>query len=117
MRSYLFFSASSLKQEFKGEISKYSPTVKENLTLAAKDAQNRAQKMEDFVMASIPGAGGVRPSFHVSKEGVTRISEDKPQNSLQKIPAGDAGDFLKALDVNGDGVIDKTDIEILRSKN
>ena len=35
-------------------------------------------------MASIPGAGVVRPSFHVSKEGVTRISEDKPQTPHKK---------------------------------
>ncbi len=32
------------------------------------------------------------------------------------MPAGKAEDILKALDVNGDGVVDEKDIELLKNR-
>ena len=107
---------SDLLQDFKGEISKYSPNVRDNMSFAAKDAQSRARRAADFVMANVAGAGAPNPSFHVSKTGATRLTEDNNTTASQSIPSGDARDLLKALDVNGDGVIDEKDIEILRGK-
>ncbi len=108
-----YVKLSDLLQDFKGEISKHSTTVKANINLAAKDAQNRAQRTADYVMANVVKSGSVHPSFHVSKTGVTRIEDKNPKPS-QSVPAGDARDLLKALDVNGDGVIDEKDIDLLR---
>lgn len=111
-----YVSLADLLQDFKGEISKYSPTVKRNMTFAAKDAQSRAKRASDYVMANVAGAGAPNPSFHVSKTGATRLNEEKPKPASQRVPYGDAKDFLRALDVNGDGVVDEKDIEILRNR-
>lgn len=108
-----YVKLSDLLQDFKGEISKHSTTVKANINLAAKDAQNRAQRTADYVMANVVKSGSVHPSFHVSKTGATRIEDKNPKPS-QSVPAGDTRDLLKALDVNGDGVIDEKDIDLLR---
>ncbi len=108
-----YVKLSDLLQDFKGGISKHSATVKANVNLAAKDAQNRAQRTADYVMANVVKSGSVHPSFHVSKTGATRI-EDKSPKPSQNVPTGDARDLLKALDVNGDGVIDEKDIDLLR---
>lgn len=111
-----YVSLADLLQDFKGEISKYSPTVKENMTYAAKDAQTRAKKAADYVMANVAGAGAPNPSFHISKTGATRLTEAPKKQSLQCVPSGDAKDLLRALDVNNDGVVDEKDIEILRNR-
>ena len=111
-----YVKLSDLLQDFKGEISKYSPTVKENMSFAAKDAQSRAKRAADYIMANVAGAGAPDPSFHVSKTGATRITANRTKTEAQGIPSGEAKDFLRALDVNGDGVVDEKDIEILRNR-
>lgn len=111
-----YVKLSDLMQDFKGEVSKYTPIAKENITLAGKDAQNRAKKAASYVMSNSAGAASVRPSFHVSRAGVTRILDHMPRNASENVPSGEARDLLKALDVNNDGVVDEKDIEILRSK-
>lgn len=111
-----YVKLTDLLQDFKGEISKYSPTVKENMSFAAKDAQSRAKRAADYIMANVAGAGAPDPSFHVSKTGATRITANRTKTEAQGIPSGEAKDFLRALDVNGDGVVDEKDIEILRNR-
>ena len=111
-----YVKLSDLLADFKGDLVKYSPTVKDNISFATKDAQKRARRAADYVMANVAGAGAPSPSFHVSKTGASRITPDKTKSSAQSIPSGDASDLLKALDVNGDGVVDEKDIEILRNR-
>lgn len=108
-------SLTDLLRDFKGELSKYTPSIRTNMVYAANDAGNRAQAAADFVMAKVAPVGSPRPSFHVSRSGVTQIMEEKPIN--RSIPSGDASDLLHALDVNGDGIVDEKDIEMLRGQN
>ena len=114
-------------KEFRGDINFSALTVRNNMSAAAADAAQRAENVSNFVKDNVAAytpvkfraaqqsqvTAGTGPVYYVGKNTAPTVAP-APSRSM---PTGDTEDILKALDVNGDGVVDEKDIELLRKKN
>ena len=114
-------------RDFKAYTRGYVQNVRGNMSAAAADAAQRAENVSNFVKDNVAAytpvkfraakqsqvTAGTGPVYYVGKNTAPTVAA-APSRSM---PAGDTEDILKALDVNGDGVVDEKDIELLRKKN
>ena len=112
-------------KEFRGSFNSVASTTRVNMSVAAADATQRANDVSTFVKDNVAAYTpikirttpqnqtpvGTKPVYYVGKN--TEQTTPVPSRSM---PEGNAEDILKALDVNGDGVVDEKDIELLRKK-
>lgn len=113
-------------RDFNGSASVHASTVRNNMSAAAADASQRAESVSNFVKDNVAAytpvklrtaqqsqvTAGTGPVYYVGKN----VTSTGPAPS-RSMPTGNPEDILKALDVNGDGVVDEKDIELLRRKN
>lgn len=118
--------AKDFVRDFKGYTRGYVQNVRSDINVAAADASQRAENVSNFVKDNVAAyttvklrtseqsrvTAGTGPVYYVGKNATPTVST--PSRSM---PAGNSEDILKALDVNGDGVVDEKDIELLRKKN
>lgn len=116
---------SDVIRDFSGSTSAHAATARNNMSAAAVDAEQRAENVSSFVQDKIAAytpvklrtaqqsqvTAGTGAVYYVGKN--TEPATAAPSRS---IPAGNPEDILKALDVNGDGVVDEKDIELLRGR-
>ncbi len=87
--------------------SSYAPGIRENINAAMDDAADKASAAANIARSKIDTVKkrqNSQPAYHINKDG----SATPKQPSIK-----DPKDVLQALDVNGDGVIDEKDIELL----
>ena len=115
---------SDVIRDFSGSTSVHAATVRNNMSAAAADAAQRAEDVSAFAKNTYTriksgktpqdqASAGTGPVYYVGKNTAPTVAP-APSRSM---PTGDTEDILKALDVNGDGVVDEKDIELLRKKN
>lgn len=91
-------------QDFKAETRGFSRQVNNNINYAAFDAKKRVYVVSESVRKSIPGAG------------VANLSATQPEITRDTETSRGVRIDLKALDINGDGVVDEKDFELLRKQ-
>lgn len=110
-----YANLSDILQEFGGSTAKYAVAVGDNMSAAAADVTQKVDAASTYVRKKVMPASqnqtqvGPKPVYYVGKNAEQNV----PSRSM---PAGNAEDILKALDANGDGVVDEKDIELLRKK-
>ena len=116
---------SEVIRDFNGNASIHASAIRVNMSAAAADAAQRAEDVSRFVKDNVAAytpvklrtaqqsqvTAGTRPVYYVGKN-----AEPTAPTLSRSMPSGDTGDILKALDVNGDGVVDEKDIELLRGR-
>lgn len=109
--------------DFRGAASPYTVAVKGNISAAAADAGQRAEDVSTFVKENVAAITPVkirtapRDQTRAGTEAVYYVGKNSEQKAIDSsVPAGNAEDIIKALDVNDDGVVDEKDIELLRRK-
>lgn len=113
---------SDFAKEFRGDMNSSSSSVRNNMSAAAADAAQRAEDVSTFAKNTYTRIRtGKTPQNQASAGNgavyyVGKNAEPTAPTPSRSMPSGDTGDILKALDVNGDGVVDEKDIELLRRK-
>ena len=118
--------------EFRGQFSSAASSVRTNMSMAANDAAGKVQQAANVVGAgvsaftplkvsataarSVTGGAVAQPAFRVTKTGATILAPESASTTA-KTPEVKTDELLKALDLNGDGVVDAKDMELLKHRN
>ena len=120
-----YANLSDIIQDFRGSVSSHATTARVNMSAAATDAAQRAEDVSTFIKDNVAAYTPIKirtvtrnqnqaegkPVYYVGKN-----AEQNAQSQNRSMPAGKPEDILKALDVNGDGVVDEKDIELLKNR-
>ena len=117
-----YTNISDFVQDFRGSAASATSGIRDNMSAAAYDVSQKANNVSTFVKDNVSAYTPVKIRSVPKKQEqaqatyyVSKNAEGSPQPS-KAMPAGRPEDIIKALDANGDGVVDEQDVEILRKK-